>query len=50
MKSAISIPDRLFDQAEKTARRLKVSRSELSRRALRLVDDGLRLALDLRAG
>jgi metal-responsive CopG/Arc/MetJ family transcriptional regulator len=35
MKTAISIPDDLFDSAESTARRLGVSRSELYTRALR---------------
>lgn len=35
MKTAISIPDELFDSAEGTARRLGVSRSELYARALR---------------
>ena len=34
MKTAISIPDRVFREAERTAKRLKVSRSELYRRAL----------------
>ncbi|MGQ0508602.1 MAG: hypothetical protein ACT4TC_25160 [Myxococcaceae bacterium] len=34
MKTAISIPDRIFREAEQTAKRLKVSRSELYRRAL----------------
>lgn len=35
MKTAISIPDDLYDAAEKTAAKLGVSRSELYRRALR---------------
>lgn len=35
MKTAISIPDDLFDSAEGTARRLGLSRSELYARALR---------------
>lgn len=35
MKTAISIPDDLFDSAEGTARRLGMSRSELYARALR---------------
>jgi metal-responsive CopG/Arc/MetJ family transcriptional regulator len=35
MKTAISIPDALFQAAERVARRLGVSRSELYRRALR---------------
>jgi hypothetical protein len=34
MKTAISIPDPVFQEAERTARRLKVSRSELYRLAL----------------
>ena len=34
MKIAISIPDSLFEEAERMARRLKRSRSELYRRAL----------------
>ena len=34
MKTAISLPDSLFDQAEAEARRLNVSRSELYSRAL----------------
>jgi metal-responsive CopG/Arc/MetJ family transcriptional regulator len=34
MKTAISIPDELFRAAEKAARRMKLSRSELYRRAL----------------
>ena len=34
MKTAISIPDQTFKEAEKTAKRLKLSRSELYRRAL----------------
>ena len=35
MKTAISIPDRLFEEAEELARRLRVSRSELYATALR---------------
>lgn len=35
MKTAISIPDELFESAEGLARRLNVSRSELYARALR---------------
>ena len=35
MKTAISIPDPLFDAAEETARRLDISRSELYARALK---------------
>lgn len=34
MKTAISLPDDLFEQAEQLARRLKKSRSELYREAL----------------
>lgn len=35
MKTAISIPDDLFDEADALARRLKTSRSELYSRAVR---------------
>jgi len=35
MKTAISIPDVVFAEAERLARRLKTSRSELYSRALR---------------
>jgi metal-responsive CopG/Arc/MetJ family transcriptional regulator len=35
MKTAISIPDEVFAEAERLARRLKKSRSELYSRALR---------------
>ena len=35
MKTAISIPDDVFAEAERLARRLKTSRSELYSRALR---------------
>ena len=35
MKTAISLPDEVFDQAEDMARTLKVSRSELYSRALK---------------
>ena len=35
MKTAISIQDDLFDAAEETARRLRISRSELYARAIR---------------
>jgi len=35
MKTAISIPDTLFDAAERLARRMGVSRSELFQRAVR---------------
>jgi metal-responsive CopG/Arc/MetJ family transcriptional regulator len=34
MKTAISIPDRIFDDAEETALRLKMSRSELYTKAV----------------
>jgi metal-responsive CopG/Arc/MetJ family transcriptional regulator len=34
MKTAISIPDNLFEAAEKLARRLGISRSELYQRAV----------------
>jgi len=34
MKTAISIPDNLFDAAEKLARRMGISRSELYQRAV----------------
>jgi hypothetical protein len=34
MKTAISVPDRIFAKAELLAKRLKTSRSELYRRAL----------------
>ena len=36
MKTAISLPDPLFEQAEELARRLNLSRSELYATALRL--------------
>ena len=35
MKTAISVPDDVFEQAERAAKRLGVSRSELFSRALR---------------
>ena len=35
MKTAISIPDPIFEQAEEAARELKISRSELYTTALR---------------
>ena len=35
MKTAISLPDLLFKEAERTRRRLRVSRSELYARALK---------------
>jgi len=34
MKTAISVPDEIFDEGEHLAKRLKVSRSELYARAL----------------
>lgn len=34
MKTAISVPDEVFEQAERAAKRLKVSRSELYSRAV----------------
>lgn len=34
MKTAISVPDDVFDRAERTAKRLQLSRSELYSRAL----------------
>jgi len=34
MKTAISIPDRIFEEAEETAHRLKMSRSELYTKAV----------------
>ena len=36
MKTAISIPDSVYEQAERYARRKGISRSELYRRALQL--------------
>jgi metal-responsive CopG/Arc/MetJ family transcriptional regulator len=41
MKTAISIPDDVFDAAEKLARKLAVSRSELYTRAIRTFVDEL---------
>ena len=35
MKTAVSVPDDVFQQAERLVRRLKLSRSELYSRALR---------------
>ncbi|HEV8244991.1 MAG TPA: ribbon-helix-helix protein, CopG family [Polyangiaceae bacterium] len=35
MKTAISIPDELFERAEREAKRLRISRSELFARAVR---------------
>jgi predicted DNA-binding protein len=51
MKTAVSLPDEIFEQAERLVRRLGVSRSELYRRALeeylaRHVSDRVTLALD----
>ena len=51
MKTAISIPDPLFEAAERLARRLGVSRSELFQRAVRAFldehrDEGVTEALD----
>ena len=43
MKTAISVPDDVFEAAERTARRLGISRSELYARAVRaFLDDLLR--------
>lgn len=41
MKTAISIPDDVFNAAEKLARKLSVSRSELYTRAIRTFVDEL---------
>jgi hypothetical protein len=51
MKTAISIPDRLFDAADRLAKQLGISRSELYQRAVKrfLEDQGhqvVREALD----
>ena len=51
MKTAISIPDPLFGAAERLAKRLGLSRSELFQRALQAFlqehnDDGVTEALD----
>ncbi|MBW2720031.1 MAG: ribbon-helix-helix protein, CopG family [Deltaproteobacteria bacterium] len=35
MKTAVSVPNEVFERAERLAKRLKVSRSELYSRALR---------------
>ena len=35
MKTAVSVPDEVFQRAERLAKRMKVSRSELYSRALR---------------
>ena len=42
MKTAISLPDAVFRRAERTAKQLKVSRSELYRRALESFIAGVR--------
>ncbi len=39
MKTAISVPDKVFKRAEATAKRLKISRSELYSRALQVFMD-----------
>lgn len=41
MKTAISVPDKVFREAERVAKRLGVSRSELYTRALRKLMDSL---------
>lgn len=49
MKTAVSIPDDVFNEAEELARRTKVSRSELYAHALRALiakDRGVTEALD----
>jgi predicted transcriptional regulator len=51
MKTAVSVPDEMFDDAERLAKRLKISRSELYQRALgefvaRHADDSVTEALD----
>jgi Arc/MetJ-type ribon-helix-helix transcriptional regulator len=51
MKTAVSLPDEIFEQVERLVQRLGVSRSELYRRALeeylaRHVSDRVTLALD----
>lgn len=51
MKVAVSIPDEVFKQAERAARRLKVPRSRFYAQALRAfvagdADDAVRRALD----
>ncbi len=49
MKTAVSIPDDVFNEAEELARRTKVSRSELYANALRALiakDRGVTDALD----
>lgn len=42
MKTAISVPDEIFDAAERAARKLGISRSELYARAVRAYLDALR--------
>lgn len=44
MKTAISIPDEIFDEAERMAKRLGISRSELYAKAVRDFVDRLRRA------
>lgn len=39
MKTAISVPDEIFEKGEATAKRLKISRSELYSRALQAFID-----------
>ena len=39
MKTAISVPDEIFEKGEATAKRLKISRSELYSRALQAFVD-----------
>ncbi len=51
MKTAVSIPDDVFEEAERLARRLKISRSRLYAKALaeflvRHDDDQIRSAMD----
>lgn len=51
MKTAISLPDEVFEQAEQVAKRLKLSRSELYSRALaeylaRHTDSSVTAAID----
>lgn len=51
MKTAVSVPDEVFERAELTAKRLKLSRSELYSRALadylaRHTEDQVTAAMD----
>jgi metal-responsive CopG/Arc/MetJ family transcriptional regulator len=39
MKTAVSIPDHIFKEAERAARRLRITRSELYAKALRIYLD-----------